>query len=90
VNWVVVTRGAAGATAFGTAGPLHAAAPAAEMVDATGAGDVFAAGLLDALSAGAAMDRALIHACAWGAAAVGLNSSAPLDAGPSTFKAFAG
>lgn len=90
VAWVVVTRGAGGATAYGARGAIHAPAPRATVVDATGAGDVFAAGLLDALTSGAPMDKALVHACAWGAAAVGLDSSAPLTAGPGTFKAFAG
>jgi sugar/nucleoside kinase (ribokinase family) len=86
--WVVVTNGAAGAATHGEGGVLRAAAPAAKVVDATGAGDVFAAGLLDALSLGASMETALSHACAWGSAAVGLDSSAPLNAAPSDFPAF--
>lgn len=87
--WVVVTHGARGATAFGADSRIDAPAPLAAVVDATGAGDIFAAGLLDALSAGAPMARALPHACAWGAAAVGLDSSAPLEAAAGTFRAFA-
>lgn len=87
--WAVITRGAEGASAYGDAGRIDAPAPRAKVVDATGAGDIFAAGLLDALSQGAAMEDALPHACAWGAAAVGLDSSAPLDAAPETFSAFA-
>ncbi|MFN3522466.1 MAG: carbohydrate kinase family protein [Phenylobacterium sp.] len=86
---VVVTRGAHGAEAYGRDGIVRTPAPPAAVVDATGAGDIFAAGLLDALSAGAPMEAALAHACAWGAAAVGLDSSAPLDAGPGAFRAFA-
>ena len=48
-------------------------------MDTTGAGDCFAAGLLEALTAGAEMEQALVQACAWGAVAVGLEASAPLD-----------
>ncbi len=88
VAWTVITHGAAGAAAHGDGGVLRAAAPAAKVVDATGAGDVFAAGLLDALSLGASMETALSQACAWGSAAVGLDSSAPLNAAPSDFPAF--
>jgi len=36
--------------------------------------------MLDALVAGADTQAALVHACAWGAAAVGLDSSAPVGA----------
>jgi sugar/nucleoside kinase (ribokinase family) len=84
--WVVVTHGAAGAVAHGRDGArLAARAPPVVTRDATGAGDVFAAGLLDALAAGAGMEQALGHACAWGAAAAGLEGSAPIDAPPGTF-----
>jgi sugar/nucleoside kinase (ribokinase family) len=89
--WVVVTRGAAGAIAHGRDGARIAAkAPPAVTRDATGAGDVFAAGLLDALTAGAAMDRALPHACAWGAAAAGLDGSAPIEVEAGTFRPWSG
>lgn len=88
--WVVVTRGSDGASAYGEGGRIDAPAPPARVVDTTGAGDIFAAGLLDALSRGAAMADALPHACAWGAAAVGLDSSAPLNADAGAFRAYAG
>ena len=91
LSWVVVTHGAAGAVAHGKDGlRIAAQAPAAVTRDATGAGDVFAAGLLDALVRRAAMDQALAHACAWGAAAAGLDCSAPVDAPAGTFGAWSG
>lgn len=68
LRWFVLTRGAAGADAVAPRRRLHAAAPAVRVVDSTGAGDVFAAGLVHALLAGEAMQPALELACAWGAA----------------------
>ncbi len=85
---IVVTHGAAGASAHSLRPPVTVRPPAANVVDATGAGDVFAAGLLEALSAGADMEQALIQACAWGAITVGLSSSAPVDAAPGLYPAF--
>jgi len=76
--WMVMTHGAREVVAHGEGVTIRATPPSAEPVDATGAGDVFAAGLLDALVGGAGMDAALVHACGWGAIAVGLDSSAPL------------
>ena len=79
LNWMVVTNGAGDVVAHGRGRSIRITPSPASVVDATGAGDVFAAGLLEALSAGAEMDAALRHACAWGAIAVGLEGSAPLD-----------
>ncbi len=78
LQWMVLTRGGHGVTAHNGERVLRATPPPAQVVDATGAGDCFAAGLLEALSAGADMRSALAHACAWGAVAVGLDASAPL------------
>jgi sugar/nucleoside kinase (ribokinase family) len=91
LGWVVVTHGAVGAVAYGRDGArLVAKTPAAAARDTTGAGDVFAAGLLDALAAGAPMQQALVHACAWGAAAVTLEASAAVGAPPGTFAPWSG
>lgn len=77
LQWVVITRGANGAVALGTDGRvLEVPAPAVETVDSTGAGDAFAAGLVHGLASGLEMPEALVGACAWGAAAVGCESSA--------------
>ncbi|MFD1784480.1 PfkB family carbohydrate kinase [Phenylobacterium terrae] len=86
LEWMVVTRGGDGAIAFGRQRHVRARAPAAEVVDSTGAGDVFAAGLLAALAGGAPIEKALATACTWGAATVALDSSAPTDAPPETFR----
>lgn len=87
LGWIVVTHGAAGAVAHGRDGARIAAQPPPVTVrDATGAGDVFAAGLLDALAAGAPMDMALAHACAWGAIATTLDGSAPVGAPTGAFR----
>lgn len=74
----VITHGAGAVIAHGERRAIQAEPRLAAVLDATGAGDVFAAGLLDALCAGAALEPALAHACAWGAVAVGLESSAPI------------
>ncbi|MCG8443469.1 MAG: PfkB family carbohydrate kinase [Caulobacterales bacterium] len=75
--WVVVTEGAGGARAYDGARMLHAPAHPAAIVDGTGAGDAFAAGLIHAMLSGAEMTDALDHACAWGALAVEAASSIP-------------
>lgn len=76
VKWVVITRGAAGADAYGRRKHLHVDAPAVDPVDTTGCGDAFAAGLIHSLVSGAEMDAALSVACAWGAAATQSKTSA--------------
>ena len=79
LKWMVLTGGSRGVTAHdGRRSVIVRPAPA-RAVDTTGAGDCFAAGLLEALTAGADMEQALVQACAWGAVAVGLEASAPLD-----------
>jgi sugar/nucleoside kinase (ribokinase family) len=62
-GWTVVKLGAAGAAAVAADGRSRGvAAPAVEVVDTTGAGDAFNAGLLDAMAAGADPAEALDHA----------------------------
>lgn len=70
LRWVVVTRGEHGAQAWSSEGCLSVAAPRVQVVDTTGAGDVFAAGLVHALALGRAMPEALQTAVAWGTATV--------------------
>jgi len=75
LQWVVVTSGPRGATAFGRDETLVAAAPVVDAVDTTGAGDAFAAGLVHALVTGRPMKEALAVACAWGAESTRWESS---------------
>jgi sugar/nucleoside kinase (ribokinase family) len=78
LRWMVVTRGARGAEAYGVDGSHHAApAERVEVVDATGAGDVFAAGLLDALLRGEGMPAALRRGTAWAARHIAHEGSLP-------------
>jgi sugar/nucleoside kinase (ribokinase family) len=76
-KWGVVTDGAGAVRAQSADQRLCVPAVPASVVDATGAGDIFIAGLTDALLAGAGMADALAHGCQWGAVAVGLEGSAP-------------
>jgi sugar/nucleoside kinase (ribokinase family) len=76
---VVVTRGARGADAYGPHGCYHVAGGTARQVDATGAGDAFAAGLIAALLAGHGIRDAMQRGAAQGAAAVEVLQSVPPD-----------
>jgi ribokinase len=79
LRWVVVTRGREGADAYGSAAALHVAARPAKQVDATGAGDAFAAGLISGLLAGYEIREAMELGAAQGAAAVEALQSVPPD-----------
>jgi sugar/nucleoside kinase (ribokinase family) len=75
LQWVVITQGEKGATAYGATERFQATPPAVEVVDTTGAGDAFAAGLLHALVSNCPMGEALEIACTWGAEATQWTSS---------------
>ncbi len=78
---VVVTCGADGATASSrTTGPLRVPAAPAPLVDPTGAGDAFAAGLICALVAGASLLEALTAGSNLAASAVATLGAAPAGA----------
>jgi sugar/nucleoside kinase (ribokinase family) len=70
LRWVVVTRGPRGADAFGPGGVVHVDPRPVEQVDATGAGDAFAAGLMSGLLVGMGIEAALRRAADWGARSV--------------------
>ncbi len=74
---VVVTDGAAGASWVDRTGTRTAAAPAVRVVDPTGAGDAFDAGLLAAWLHGADPQEALDAGCAAGAEAVSRRGARP-------------
>jgi sugar/nucleoside kinase (ribokinase family) len=74
---VVVTNGAEGAAWVDRDGVRTAPAAPVTVVDATGAGDAFDAGLLAAWLAGAGPEAALAAGCATGAAAVSRRGARP-------------
>ena len=75
--WVVLTHGAAGAVAYGVEETVRFPVPRLAPVDATGAGDAFAAGLMHGLLSGLAIRRSLEMASAWGALATQRLQSVP-------------
>ncbi len=77
LEWVVITRGADGAVAYGRDTVLRQPAPTVPVVDSTGAGDVFAAGLAAALAQGQEMAQALARAVQWGSASVSYAGTVP-------------
>lgn len=64
---LIVTDGASGGVAITAEGRTPYSSPQVRQVDATGAGDCFAAGFLDAITTGADLHAALSHGAAWGA-----------------------
>jgi sugar/nucleoside kinase (ribokinase family) len=76
---VVVTLGAAGALWTDGSSVVRAAAEPAEVVDTTGAGDAFAAGLLAARLEGAEPPEALAAGCRLAAQAVAVTGPRPAD-----------
>jgi sugar/nucleoside kinase (ribokinase family) len=83
LQWIVITRGAKGAEAFGKDGRhLFVPAQPVTVIDSTGAGDAFAAGLSHALAHEMGMEEALNIAVAWGTAATQHDGSAPGEGFP--------
>jgi sugar/nucleoside kinase (ribokinase family) len=77
LRWMVVTDGARGATAYGPTGVVNVSAVPADVVDSTGAGDVFIAGLIHGLLGQKPIQEALGVGARWAAAAVGSPTSIP-------------
>ena len=84
----IVTQGAGPVIIGREAERIEVAPPPAIAKDTTGAGDIFAAGLVDALCEGAGLHAAVQHACLWGAAAVTIGGSAPLEHARGMFPSF--
>ena len=76
-DFTFVTDGPAGATWVDRDGVRTARAPVVDIVDATGAGDAFDAGLLAAWLSGADPEAALRAGCAAGAEAVSRRGARP-------------
>jgi sugar/nucleoside kinase (ribokinase family) len=77
LQWMVITHGPDGAIAYGDGKWIEERAPRVDVVDSTGAGDVFAAGLVHALASGQMMERALKVAVKWGSVSVGYEGTIP-------------
>jgi sugar/nucleoside kinase (ribokinase family) len=75
LQWIVVTEGARGVTAYSDDQVLRVAAREVTPVDTTGAGDSFAAGLVHALVSGSSMADALQTGVNWGGEATLWESS---------------
>lgn len=88
VHTCIVTQGAGPIIVQSGADPVEIMPLPATVRDTTGAGDIFAAGLIDALCGGAGIHDAVSHACIWGAAAVGLDGSAPSGLASGAFPTF--
>lgn len=73
----VVTDGESGAMVYQADGEQHVAAQPAEVVDTTGAGDAYAAGLIHGLVQGDPVVVAMEEAARWAAFAVSTHSSIP-------------
>lgn len=90
LQWMVVTYGSEGAVAYGPGEEIRRSAPNVQVVDSTGAGDVFAGGLMRALASGVSIGEALEAAVAWGSLSVTYEGTVPPDSFPSSDDPFNG
>lgn len=79
LRWLIITDGDQGATAFCSEQQLRVPALPVTVVDTTGAGDTFAAGLIHALLANTPMQQALTQASTWAAYTLSVSSSIPSE-----------
>ncbi|MDF0533400.1 PfkB family carbohydrate kinase [Shewanella sp. A32] len=77
LRYFIVTEGEQGARLYRVDGELQVPAVMANVVDTTGAGDVYAAGLIHGLLSGLAIEQAMQEAAIWGAYAVASETSVP-------------
>lgn len=77
LSYFIVTDGEQGATAFSKNKQLHIPAIPTEVVDTTGAGDAFAAGVINGLLQQMSITEAMTEGANWAAIAVATVSSAP-------------
>lgn len=79
LRWLIITNGEQGAKALCGEQQLSVPALPVTVVDTTGAGDTFAAGLIDALLADSSMQDALTQATLWAAYTLSVSSSIPSE-----------
>ena len=77
LRYFIVTDGEKGAHVYSATQTQHIAAIKAEVIDTTGAGDAFAAGVIDALVRGENILQAMAQGAQWSAIAVSTQSSVP-------------
>lgn len=77
LKYFIVTQGEQGAILYANQVQFKVPAIAAKLVDATGAGDVYAAGLIHGLVLGWDIKKSMQEAAQWGAIAVASASSIP-------------
>lgn len=77
LRYFIVTDGAKGAKVYSQTGVQHVPAVTASVVDTTGAGDAYAAGLMHSLSQGQSIIEAMTEGAIWAAFAVATASSIP-------------
>ena len=80
LRYFVVTDGVRGAKVYTQDDVQHVPAVPAEVVDTTGAGDAYAAGLIHGLCAGKSITQAMSEGAVWAAFAVATDSSIPGEA----------
>ncbi|WP_243734609.1 PfkB family carbohydrate kinase [Photobacterium lutimaris] len=79
LKYFIVTDGEKGATAYCESGQECVSAVAADVVDTTGAGDAFAAGVINGLLAELSITESMTVGAQWAAIAVATASSVPGD-----------
>ncbi|WP_298774976.1 PfkB family carbohydrate kinase [uncultured Shewanella sp.] len=77
LRYFIVTNGHLGATLFTANGMIRLDAKEANVLDTTGAGDAYAAGLIHGFLGGHGIERAMEEAAIWSAFSVGSNTSIP-------------
>lgn len=77
LRYFIVTDGANGAHVYSKTAPIYIAAIKTKVLDTTGAGDTFAAGVIDALLNRLDISHAIQQGAQWAAIAVSTKSSIP-------------
>ena len=77
LEYFIVTDGEHGATVYTAAGQDYVAAQTVDVVDTTGAGDAYAAGVIHGLLANLSISEAMAVGTQWASIAVGTKSSVP-------------
>ena len=77
LEWLIVTSGEGGATAYGRDRLIRCRAQRIKPVDTTGAGDALAAGIIDRLLTDCSVEEALRYGVDWGTASTLVRQSVP-------------